>query len=541
MRHFLFTLIIFVTGLNVLGQEQKDFREGKISFITSQSIYLKFTSTEGISVGDTLFFKEGNTYVPALQIKNLSSISCVCVPLVSRAFKVSDAFYAKPRPGIIPEPLQEQVIADSVQPSDMPESDSPEEVTAVADTADRHGVKQDIGGRLSVSSYSHLYNKEAISRQRMRYTFSMHANNLGNSGFSSECYVSFAHSNTNWEEVRSNIFNGLKIYNLSVKYDFSETMYLSAGRKINPRISSVGAIDGIQFEKKFGSLTLGAFGGSRPDYEDYGLNLDLLQYGVYLGHEMANRKLSMENSLAFIEQTNHSRTDRRFVYFQHSTWLMKNLYFFASAEMDLYKNVNDTIQNTFDLSNVYLSLRYRIIRQLSVGLSYSSRQNIIYYETYKDFVERLLDNEALQGWRFRINARPLKYLALGANAGYRYRKEDPRPSKNVYAYATYSRVPGIKASVTLSTTWLETSYLKGFIYGLGLSRDLIPGKLYGGLKYRHVDYLYQRSETDLAQNVLEANLSWRIYRKLSLSVYYEGTFETGAPYNRLYVNISQRF
>ena len=144
----------------------------------------------------------------------------------------------------------------------------------------------------------------------------------------------------------------------------------------------------------------------------------------------------MQNSLAFIEQTNQSLTDRRFVYFQHNSWLMENLYFFASSEMDLYKKVKETKETTFNLSNVYLSMRYRIMRQLSMGLSYSSRQNIIYYETYKDFVERLLDTEALQGWRFRINSRPVKYLALGVSAGYRYRKEDPQASKHVYGYAT---------------------------------------------------------------------------------------------------------
>ena len=181
------------------------------------------------------------------------------------------------------------------------------------------------------------------------------------------------------------------------------------------------------------------------------------------------------------------------------------------------------------------------MRQLSMGLSYSSRQNIIYYETYKDFVERLLETEALQGWRFRINSRPVKYLSLGVSAGYRYRKEDPQPSKHVYGYATYSSVPGIKASATLSTTLLETSYLRGNIYSLGISRDLIPGKLNGGVKYRYVDYLYLKSEMNLAQSVFEANISWTVYSKLSLSVYYEGTFEPNVSYNRLYINISQRF
>ena len=433
MRYLLLTLIFLVAGLNVLGQDQNEIREGKVSFITTQSVYVKFSSMERISAGDTLYIKQGETYVPALQIKNLSSISCVCNPLVSRYLRYQMLCLQNWIPGKFQNRFRRKLLWHRSNPAEIPESDS-----LSGNAADPAQMKQEIHGRISVSSYSNFSSTEAARRQRMRYTFSLNANNLGNSGFSAESYLSFAHSNTNWEDIKDNIFTGLKIYNLSVKYDFNETMYLSLGRKINPRLSSVGAIDGIQFEKKFSFLTLGAFAGSRPDYTDYSINFDLLQYGVYLGHELQKDNVSMQNSLAFIEQTNQSATDRRFVYFQHSSWLMKNLSFFASAEMDLYKKVNDTIENTFNLSNVYLSLRYRIIRQLSVGLSYSSRQNVIYYETYKDFVERLLENEALQGWRLRINARPAKNLILGVNAGYRYRKEDPRPSKNVYGYATYT-------------------------------------------------------------------------------------------------------
>ena len=318
-------------------------------------------------------------------------------------------------------------------------------------------------------------------------------------------------------------------------------MSLSFGRKINPKLSSVGAIDGLQFEKKFKAITVGAFAGSRPDYVDYSINTDLLQYGVYLGHELLNKNGNMQSTLAFIEQTNHSETDRRFVYFQHSNMLVKKLFFFASAEVDLYKKVDDAKENVFDLTNTYLSLRYRIIRPLSVGLSYSARQNIIYYESYKDFVERLLNSETLQGWRFRINYRPAKYLFMGVNAGYRYRKDDPQATKNLNGYLTYSKVPGIGASVTLSTTWLETSYINGIVYGAGISRKIISDKLSGGLKYRYVDYLYRKAETALIQNVGEVNLSWAVYGKLSLSVYYEGTFEKEIPYHRLYINLSQRF
>ena len=64
---------------------------------------------------------------------------------------------------------------------------------------------------------------------------------------------------------------------------------------------------------------------------------------------------------------------------------------------------------------------------------------------------------------------------------------------------------------------------------LGISRKIISDKLSGGIKYRYVDYLYRNSETALIQHVGEANLSWTVYRKLSLSVYYEGTFEKEVP------------
>jgi hypothetical protein len=209
--------------------------------------------------------------------------------------------------------------------------------------------------------------------------------------------------------------------------------------------------------------------------------------------------------------------------------------------MDLYQKVNGTPENTINLSNLYLSLRYRVIKQLSLALSYSARQNIIYYETYKDFVERLLEKETLQGWRFQINYRPIRNLAVGVNAGYRFRPDDPKSSMNLYAYATYSQIPRIKATITLSATILETSYISGNIYSIGVTRDIIQGRIYAGLKYRYLDYQYTNSEFSQIQNIGEASISWKIYKKLSASVYYEGTFESVNNFNRVYVSLNQRF
>ncbi len=96
-------------------------------------------------------------------------------------------------------------------------------------------------------------------------------------------------------------------------------------------------------------------------------------------------------------------------------------------------------------------------------------------------------------------------------------------------------------AATLSATLLETSYMSGQIFGLGISRDLVPGKLWGGLDYRHVSYKFTSGETKLVQNMAEVNLTWRILRKLSCGVYFEGTIDNQSLFNRVYLNITQRF
>jgi hypothetical protein len=182
-----------------------------------------------------------------------------------------------------------------------------------------------------------------------------------------------------------------------------------------------------------------------------------------------------------------------------------------------------------------------VIKQLSLSVSYSNRQNIIYYETYKNIIDQLLYASTMQGYTLQVNFRPGKKISIGANAGYRFGKTDPKPSKNLYSYITYSNVPWLNASATLSATLMQTSYVNGSIYSISLSRDIIPGKLYGGVGYRYVDYRFVNAEAPLKQNMAELDLTWSIMKKLSLSLNYEGTFEKGRNYERVYANLTKRF
>jgi hypothetical protein len=249
----------------------------------------------------------------------------------------------------------------------------------------------------------------------------------------------------------------------------------------------------------------------------------------------------MRNNIAIVEQQNNWNTDRRFIYFQHYQTLIKDVSIFGSAEMDLYKKINGVSQNSFQLTNLYLMIRYRILRNLSVSASYSNRNNIIYYETYKSFIDRLIEQTSLQGFRFSVNYRPINKLSFGARASYRSRKTDLKPSINLNAYLNYLSIPFINTSATVSATYLETSYLKGTIYSLNLNKDLVKRKLYGSLNYRYVIYNYSFSDMITHQHIPEIQLNWRILKDLRASLAVEAIFEDDYQYQRVYINLSKRF
>jgi len=146
-----------------------------------------------------------------------------------------------------------------------------------------------------------------------------------------------------------------------------------------------------------------------------------------------------------------------------------------------------------------------------------------------------------QGFRVRMNYRPLKYISLGLSGGARFRKEDPRPTNTFRGYLTHSRIPTINASLTLSANLMQTSYLDGQVYGARLSKDLIKGKLFSVFNYRYVNYKYVSTESTLKQNIAEIDFSYYITKKLFVSLNFESTFQEKENYNRIYFNLRKKF
>ncbi len=541
IKYNLLFLLLFLGGTSVYGQIALDTIGGEVSFKTSLSIYVKFESTKDIKVGDTLYILSESKVQPALIVKYISSTSCVGTPLTDQPIEKGAKIIARV------EKKKETTPAPPTNHELNPITKDAQGITEAEDINSTQPQKKPIKkleklqGRIMAASYLNYSDHPQYDKQRMRYTLSFNANHIANTGLSAESYISFRHTLNEWQDVKDNFKQAFKIYSLALQYDVNENTRFWFGRKINFSISNIGAIDGVQAEKNWNKTLVGIFAGSRPDLTDYGFNFDLKQYGAYVGNTIEGRNGTIQNTLAIAEQRNHNMTDRRFVYLQHLNSAIKRINIFTSFEFDLYKVINEKPRNTFEITSVYFSLRYRASDKLSLFGSYDARKNIIYYETYKNFIDQLLEDETRQGFRFSFNYHPFKKITLGSSAGYRFQKGNPSASTNMNNYLTISRVPGLNVSATLSATLIHSVYLDGFIYGVRASRDIITGKLYGEAEFRVVDYKYKSVEFPLKQYIASTSLSWRIMKKLSFAFNYEAEIQNKKVTSRIYTNIIQRF
>ncbi|WP_146613515.1 hypothetical protein [Arenibacter echinorum] len=511
---------------NIYGQDPvpAPLLSGEVSFVTTQNVYVKFHDTQAIIIGDSLRLEgTGNS---CLVIKNKSTTSCVCTVVEGCTIQKGDVVIYRIPPKI-PEKKKETPRKEVIQP--------------IIELEEKPLYKETIRGSVSAASYNTI-NSQRDDRHRLVGRLSMNAEHIKGSKFSLNTYLNYQHI-LGLKDTSSYLKNSLlRIYNLAAHYDATPTLSLTLGRNINSKISSLGAIDGLQVEKFFGKQYFGAIAGFRPDILDFGFNSNLLQYGGYVGTLTEGASLYSQTTLGFIQQQNSGEIDRRYAYFQHTSTIFQNLNLFSSLEMDLYSKLNEVVSNNIRLTNLYLSARYRFSRKFNMMVSYDSRKRILYYETFQTEVERLLDDDvARQGARARINFRPFKNIFAGASYSKRFQNNSENRSDNIYGFITLSKLPTIGGRLSLSYNMNESNYLKSNVAAIRHSNSYLDGRLNADFYYRFVHYHYTNNLNPLSQHYVGTNLSYYIDRKLMFSISGEMTTYDQENNYRIYSRLVQRF
>ncbi|MCG6914392.1 hypothetical protein LJE86_10795 [bacterium BMS3Abin03] len=533
-KYFLYILLLTIPSVSYSQIVKDSVITGKVNYQTTENIYVNFESTSGIQKDDMLFIKQGKKLKPAIKIKYISSKSVAGEIIGSTKFAKNDEVYAIIKIKEDEEQLtvnngagiiQEQVLQKSIEP------EANQEIL----------VTSEVKGRITMQSYSNFSNgSNSFDYQRWRYTFRLDAKHIGGSGLSYKQYINFAYRSNEWQNVHSNLGRALRIYDLTLNYEFTESTNLWFGRHINRKVSNLSAVDGLQFETKLSPFTTGLIVGSRPNFVDMGFNTKLFEYGIYVNRFDSVGQRGIENGLGYFEQTNNSKTDRRFLYYQHINTAIKNVRIFLSTEVDLYKNIPGKSKNDFSLTSLFVSTNIRPSKYISFYLSYDARKNVIYYETFKNFIDSVFENETRLGFNTRVTVKPVNNLYVGMNYGYRFRKGDPKPSNNYGGYITYSRIPFVETGLTLSFTDLSSTYIKGEIFGARIYKDFNVG--FGvSAYYSNTRYKFSQDIKDVTQQSFSLSINTILLNPVYVSIIYEGIFQGILTSGRILLDLSYRF
>lgn len=493
-------LILPLSASMCFSQNQTKTMEGKVTFITSNNVYVRFETTQSITIGDTLFTLNNALMTPCLIVKEKSSTSSVAMKIGECNVKVGDQLIHK---------YKFTPIENAPEVSDK---------ISVEKARSNKQPKEKIRGNISAASYS-TFSANRGDNTRVMYRLSLNANHINNSKFSVETYANYRQTFVSKDNQSASPDHVLNLYSLALQYDVSPSMSLVIGRKINGKVSSIGAIDGLQVEKSFGNFYTGVIAGFRPDILDYTFNSDLLQYGAFVGLNNNTESIYAQTTLGVLEQTNSGNTDRRYVYFQHSSTLIGKVTVFSSVELDLYNQVTGDSTGDPRWTNIYLSATYRLNRKIDLGASYNSRKQIVYYETFKTEIERMLDDDiAKQGARFSVNFRPSKFIHMGGAYSKRFQSNDLNKSDNVNANLGFSKIPRLGGRLYINYNRNTSSYMKTDIISFRHSRSLIEMKLDADFYYRMVNYTYFISELITKQKYYGVSLAYRMPKKIMISV-----------------------
>lgn len=532
MRNLFAICLLLLISSTVHAQKTGEEREGKVTFISTQNIYVEFTSTEGIVAGDTLWLKTDGKKVPAVLAGYISSKSVAGNRAGEVKLEKGTILYAFP--SVV---KKEEVVVVQEEPTPVITPEQKEKARVFKPVE-----KKNYRGRFSVSSYSDLSNLTGVpGYQRWRYALSFSADKINGSALSFSSYTTFSYLTRDWAREGHDLGQKLKIYDLKLGYEIDSASSISAGRFINRNISNIGAVDGLLYERSFGrNWSGGVFAGSRPNTWDYGYNLKLFQTGLFVSFEDSLGAGTTENSVGFVNQTNDFKTDRRYIYLQHVSNPLKSLSLFASSEVDLYSEEAGVGKTKPDLTNFFLSARYSFSREYNVNLSYDIRKNVIYYETFRTFIDSVLFNETLQGLRLGFNTTAIKNFSISLRAGFRNMGSDKRSSNDFGASIFWMTVPYFEGSANANISFNRSNYVEGLNYGITYSRN-ITEEIYSSAGFRRIDYTFPVNNIKLSQNILSLDLNYSFSKMFNLGFNYEGVFEDVTTYSRFFVDLTSRF
>ncbi len=526
MYIFRISLALLFTLFEILISQSNEKLTGKVTFISSQFVYLRFESIEKINLFDTLY---DFSNLPAAVVNFKSSSSVAAKPL--KQLQIGDSVFA-----IIK--IQDEVKINHLDTLALIDSSLESK-----NFADKNIVSNELefkpkSYRLRISGQSYGDLTDFDNTTRYRYTLDYRNDKFLVDNSSFESYFIF---NINQKKTSgpNKLQDFLKVYQLELETRLNENNVIKLGRGLNNYLYSIGSVDGLQYQINSGNTILGVILGSRPDYLTYWFNFKLLQAGIFINRSDSIFSSQMENTIGFIEQTNNLKPDRRYVYFQHRNNIFPFTNLFFSSEIDFFQINKGIVSKRLNLTSLYSLINIRLHRNLSFNISYDSRKNVYFLESFKGTIDTLIENELRQGFRISAFLRPINTLFLNLFYSQREIDKDKKATNNYGITVGSSLLPFINTSLSFNFSQYNTSLIKGSNYSVYASKNILDN-LMMTTNFRLYEFKNIQIERLIVDRFLEFGFFWNVIKSLSFSLNYEQKLNNEKS-KYLMVDITTRF
>lgn len=504
LRIYFFILFAF---LEIIFAQSYEKLTGKVTYISSQYVYIRFESTEGINFFDTLY---DYSNLPSAIVNFISSSSVAAKPL--KLLHVDDLIFAK----VINLDKLKINQHDSLLLSD---SSLQLETQFNKSTWTNEFEVKPKSYQLKISGQMYGDLNDLDKSTRYRYTFNYNNSKFLGEHTSFESYLIF-NINHKKTPASAKLQDYLKVYQLEIETRLNENNLIKVGRSLNNYLYSMGSIDGIQYQINSGNTILGLILGSRPDYMTYWYNFKLLQAGIFINRSDSIFSSQMENTIGFIEQTNKLKPDRRYVYFQHRNNILPFTNLFFSSEIDFFQVSKGIVSKKINLTSLYSLVNIRFHRNFGFNISYDSRKNVYFLESFKNTIDTLLENELRQGFRISAFLRPINILFLNLFYSQRETAKDKNASDNYGITIGSNLLPLINTSLSLNFNQYNTSFIKGNNYSIYASKNILDNLMLT-TNFRLYEFNNVQVGRLIIDRFLEFGIFWNVIKSLSFSMNYE--------------------
>ena len=485
MRYSL--IFIFVIAYAAFGFAQDKKIQVKVTFFSSENVFVDGGKTVGLEVGNRLVVKADGKNVAVLEVVFVADYSASCKILK----KVGDFQTGSMAETFVKVAGQEPEKQGSSVPEPAVERPAPKKERK----SRVRKKKTRISGSISAQYFGLQDNTEAgLDFGQPGVRLNIRGRQLWGRHFNFRVRTRARYNNRSRDyntDVAQNEWRN-RLYELSFGYENREQfLNFKAGRLISRHISSVGYVDGLQLQMNLTpGFQIGAFGGTQPDIRNSGFSSTVTKYGVFANVVRGKSPRSrLESTVSLAGEYNAGTVSREFLALRNSL-NYGALRIYQSLEGDLNREWRkEKSGQAFSLTNLYASATYNLGKRATVGLTFDNRKNYWTYEV-RSVADSLFDDALRTGLRANASLKLPWQIRMYGNGGLRKRDGEAQGTYSWFGGLSKNNLLMKRLSLHLRGSGFNNQATRGLNTSAQLSKSFRSGHRFDvayGLYRYHFD------------------------------------------------------